>query len=898
MLPLLLAVTAADVTVDLGDTSYSGVWVVRSGDSQLKTTAAVPGGVYSDLLHAGVLNQSLYYRDNDVQYRWVAESDWTFSRHFTVDAELLGCTRVELVCDGIDTVSNVSVNGKLVGSTDDQFVRYVFDVKSALQEGDNEIVVALRSPTKYATERFAEQSASYVVPPECVPPVQNGFCHANHIRKMQASFSWDWGPAFPNVGIWRSIRLVGLQAMVVHDVMVKVEPVTAGEVLGAWRVQPRLQLSVAAAASVSYSITVPGVDAQVSGTFSVEPASSDVALDPLTTRSLTSDDLWWPNGPVGRPTLQTLTLCLNVTAPVVQTLTCSNVTFGLREVVLVQDQVDAADASKGLTFYFQVNGVPVFAKGSNWIPADVLTERITPAYLRSLLTSARDANMNMLRVWGGGIYEDDAFYALADELGLMVWQDMMFACSMYPVDAAFLTSVRAEVRTQVWRLQHHPSIVLWAGNNENEAALRQNWYGTAGDFERYKADYVTLYVDTVRDELTKVLGDSDTFVTSSPSNGRHSDDQGYVADNPGSALYGDVHVYEYARDMWDPTIFPVPRFASEYGLQSWPSPLTLEDVSEPSDLVYHSDWADHRQHHAMGNAELLSEIGQHFELPQDVDSAGGFRDVIYLSQVNQALAIRSETEHYRRGRSELSAGGHGRTMGAMFWQLNDIWQAPTWAAIEYGGRWKALQYAARRFFAPLLASVYVSGRDAEREVVVYAISDLPDDITGVALRVSVHRWDSFAEPETRLVANLTVEAASASRVWSAPLADLLPDPTQQLLRVALIDESGAELGQPSELYSEPFQNVRLSVASVRVSEVKPTQLDNRLKTSRLLVTVEADAPAPFVWLETPLAGRFSDNGFTQLQPETQVEFLADEPTDAVTLLESLTVRSLQDAYQR
>ncbi|KAF0312443.1 Beta-mannosidase [Amphibalanus amphitrite] len=864
---VLAASVAGDVTLDLGDTSHSGVWVVRSGDGRTKATAAVPGGVYSDLLHAGVLNQSLYYRFNDVEYRWVAESDWTFSRHFTADAELLDCARVELVCDGIDTVSNVSINGRLVGTTDSQFVRYVFDVKAALREGDNEISVS---------------AASYVVPPECVPPVQNGFCHANHIRKMQASFSWDWGPAFPNAGVWRPLRLVGMQAVALRDVMVRAQPVTAGSVTDTWRVQPSLLLSVAVPASVSYTAAVPGVDAQVSGSFTVEPTSAEVVLEPLVTRALTLDDLWWPNGPIGRPTLQTLTLCLNVTAPVSQTLPCRNVTFGLREVVLVQDPVDDADPDKGLTFYFRVNGVEVFAKGSNWIPADVLTERVTPAYLRSLLTSARDANMNMLRVWGGGIYEDDTFYALADELGLMVWQDVMFACSMYPADAAFLSSVRAEVYTQLWRLQHHPSIVLWAGNNENEQALHQNWYGTAGDFERYKADYVTLYVDTVRDELIRVLGDHDSFVTSSPSNGRRSDEQGYVSDNPGSSLYGDVHVYEYARDMWDERIFP-----------------GAAEVSEPADLAYHSDWAGHRQHHAMGNAELLAEIGQHFALPQDVDGAGGFRDIVYLSQVNQALAIRSETEHYRRGRSELDADGRGRTMGAMFWQLNDIWQAPTWAAIEYGGRWRALQYAARRFFAPLLASVYVTGRGDSREVVVYAVSDLPEDIADVSLRVSVHRWDRFDEPQTRLVANLTVSAAAAQRVWSAPLADLLPDTGLQLLRAALVDRStGAELAQPSELYVEPFQNVRLSVANVRVAAVSAAALDNRLSTDRLLVTVAADAPAPFVWLETPLAGRFSDNGFTQLEAEVQVEFLADEPTDSATLFKSLTVRSLQDAYQQ
>ncbi|XP_037073776.1 LOW QUALITY PROTEIN: beta-mannosidase-like [Pollicipes pollicipes] len=855
-----------NVVLDLGDRSYSGVWTVRSADGKVKTMAAVPGGVYSDLRHEGVLNESLYYRFNDVNYRWVSEMEWSFSRHFNVAKELLDRKVVLLVCDGIDTVSNISINGKQVGSTVNQFVRYTFDVKAALREGDNRIEVSLRSPSAYAAEKYAQQAQDYIVPPKCPPPQQHGVCHANHIRKMQASFSWDWGPAFPNAGIWRPIRLVGFDALRVADVMVDARPQSEGKVFGAWTVQVKLQLAAAGTVSVNYSLSIPGIGAQARGRFSADRTSSEVALDALSTRSLAAEDLWWPNGPLGAPTLQTLTLCLTLTSPMPRALPCRNVTFGLREVRLVQDPVDPADAAKGLTFFFRVNGAPVFAKGSNWIPADALTERVTPAYLRLLLTSARDANMNMLRVWGGGIYEDDTFYQLADELGLMVWQDMMFACAMYPADNAFLATVRQEVQTQLWRLQHHPSIVIWAGNNENEKALRQNWYGTKGDFDRYKADYVSLYVDTVRDELTKVLGSADAFVTSSPSNGRESDAEGYVAKDPGSSLYGDVHVYEYILDMWNTTVFPRPRFSSEYGLQSWPSLLSLAAVSEPHDLSYSSDFVAHRQHHPLGNAELLAEIKQHFQLPQDLDSAGGFEDLVYLSQINQALAIRSETEHYRRGRSELTDSGEGLTLGAMYWQLNDIWQAPTWASIEYGGRWKLLQYAARRFFAPLLASVYVTGSGNATEVIVYAVSDLAADIAGASLRVSVYDWDRFQPPTTeQLVTNLTIEAGAARRVWSAPLSDLVPDPGRRVARFALVDAAGVELAEPSDLYPTSFESVLLGIATVRVVAVSPARLDNRLTTDRLRVTLQADAPAPFVWLETPLAGRFSDNGFTMLE---------------------------------
>ena len=321
-------------------------------------------------------------------------------------------------------------------------------------------------------------------------------------------------------------------------------------------------------------------------------------------------ELWWPNGHGEQP-LYDLYVILSIVdddGALLEAKT-EHRRVGFRTVQLVQEPL-----SQGLSFYFKVNGEPIFMKGSNWIPANVIP-KYDDYYYRDLLYSAKEAHMNMLRVWGGGIYEFNEFYDIADELGILIWQDFMFACSMYPADEVSLASVRSEVRHQVQRLEHHPSIVLWAGNNENEAALLGNWYGTDQNFDKYKQDYIKLYVDNIR-EVVREEDPSRDFMVSSPSNGVASEDEGYIASNPYSSLYGDTHFYNYRDNNWDWRIYPQTRFASEYGFQSFPAFDILEPVSEVWDWSLSSAWMKHRQHHPNGNMELLWQIGLNMDIDQ------------------------------------------------------------------------------------------------------------------------------------------------------------------------------------------------------------------------------------------------------------------------------------------
>ncbi|CAB3979853.1 beta-mannosidase isoform X2 [Paramuricea clavata] len=418
---------------------------------------------------------------------------------------------------------------------------------------------------------------------------------------------------------------------------------------------------------------------------------------------------WWPRGYGSQPLYD-----LTVTYKDTQTFEISTKTIriGFREVKLVQEQITG-----GLSFYYKVNDVAIFMKGANWIPADAFEDRVTDDVIRNILQSSADANMNIVRNWGGGIYQHDSFYSIADELGLLIWQEFMFACDYYPADEQFLDSVRKEVTHQIQRLQYHPSVLIWSGNNEIESSVSQNWYGVK-NLTLYKENYVKLFIDTIRSTVLG-LDSSRPFVSSSPSDGVQTEKEGWISSNPNSDFYGDVHYYNYTMDCLDIRGYPQPRFASEYGLQSLPRFQTLSSVTVKDDWSYFSPIMMHRQHHGSGNEQMLNQTKMHFKIPNSADPLKHFKDMLYLTQASQAICIKAESEHYRRLRSVMNEG-RGHTMGAIYWQLNSIWPAPTWSSLEYGGRWKMLHYYAKDFFSPIIISPF----EFNNTLYIFAVSDL------------------------------------------------------------------------------------------------------------------------------------------------------------------------------
>uniref|UniRef100_A0A671DQD4 Beta-mannosidase n=1 Tax=Rhinolophus ferrumequinum TaxID=59479 RepID=A0A671DQD4_RHIFE len=698
-------------------------------------------------------------------------------------------------------------------------------------------------------------------------------------RYEQCSFSWDWGPAFPTQGIWKDVRIEAYNICYLN--YFTFSPLYDNRAQE-WNLEIGSSFDVVSSKPVSGQVIVEIPKLQTQQTYSIElqPGKRIVELFVKINKNITVET-WWPHGH-GNQTGYNMTILFKLDKDL-KLQKSAKVYF--RTVELIEEPIEG---SPGLSFYFKINGFPIFLKGSNWIPADSFQDRVNSELLRLLLQSVVDANMNTLRVWGGGIYEQDEFYELCDDLGIMVWQDFMFACALYPTDRDFMDSVRAEVAYQVRRLKSHPSIITWSGNNENEAALMMNWYHI--DFSHmgtYIKDYVKLYVKNIR---KVVLAEDKTrpFITSSPTNGAESIAEGWLSANPYNTKFGDIHFYDYISDCWDWTIFPKARFASEYGYQSWPSFSTLEKVSTKEDWFYKSRFSLHRQHHENGNDQMLLQAGLHFKLPQSTDPLRAFKDTIYLTQVMQAQCVKTETEFYRRSRSEI-VNGEGHTMGALYWQLNDIWQAPSWASLEYGGKWKMLHYFARHFFAPLLPV----GFENQSVFFIYGVSDLRSDCN-VTLTVRVHTWHSLEPLCSRATKHLVMKAGEAVLLYQERVPELLRrcgNCTRQSCVVSFSLSTDSKLLSSANYHFLSSLKEAVGLQKAHITAIISQQEDT------FVFDLETSAVAPFVWLDVGnVPGRFSDNGFLMTEKTRTIFFYPWKPTSMSELEQSFRVTSLTDIY--
>ncbi|XP_074621732.1 beta-mannosidase-like [Acropora palmata] len=861
--------------------NLGGPWKVQNANKSLSVYGEVPGNVHTALFRNGRIPNP-YFRFNDVHYRWIAYDNWTYTRTLEVSEALHSKRQVVLVFEGLDTVATVLVNGIKVGQSANMFHRYIFDAKGALKTGLNMIEVRFISAILYAKEQAKKYP--YPVPPECPVPVQRGECHGNFIRKEQSSFSWDWGPAFVPQGIWRNVYLQAYNSAVIRDITVTPTKVTSENIT--W------ELSVEAFVHAandwvpgSLSISLPELSRSLKFALKLSKGMQRVSFPVMTFSKKDGVKEWWPQG-YGKQNLYALKVMFTSSSG--EEMSSISRKIGFRKVRLVQEQIKQ---STGLGFHFEINDLPIFLKGANWIPADAFEDRVTSSVLRNLLQSAADANMNVIRNWGGGIYQHDEFYSIADELGLLVWEEFMFACALYPTNEDFLASVREEVQYQVRRLHYHPSVFVWSANNENEAALADNWYNTTSTFSRYAKDYVKLYINTIRDTLEKE-DKSRQFLPSSPSNGVDTEREGWIASKPNSVFWGDVHFYDYKMDCWNLTGYPKPRFASEYGFQSYPSFETLAKVSLPEDWSYNSAFMNHRQHHGNGNKQMLYQASKHFNLPNSTDSLKKYKDTLYLTQVTQAQCMKVETEHYRRLQSHL-VKGEGKTMGTIYWQLNSIWQAPTWSSLEYGGRWKMLHYFAKDFYAPVIASPFVNGTKFQ----IFVISDLTKPIVKGAVSLKAWAWSSFKPLSSKSI-TFNINQTTSKLVYSEDLETLIKNSGCESLRHCVLTVTPADLSTGENLGpSNVFYPANLSeVVGLNEPQLKVLKVTQKSKVE-FTVSIGAQSPAVFVWLVSKdFNGRFSENGFLLTESFKTVTFYSWQETTAADLEKSLYIKSLYDLY--
>ncbi|WP_329743252.1 beta-mannosidase [Dyella sp. A6] len=856
-----VACSVADASPTV-DQTLSGPWQFRiqPDSAEARTHAAtrawhaaqVPGEVQTDLL-ANKLIPDPFYRDNEAKLQWIGLADWDYRTTFQVTPGLLRHGHLDMVFDGLDTFADVDLNGHHILAADNMFRRWRVPVRAWLHPGDNTLTVTLHSPIARLLPWLLKQP--YALPGEfdsAFGDEPKGKQTANYVRKAAYQYGWDWGPRFVTEGIWKPVRLEAWSTLRIADFHIAQPQVTAQ----AARLQAQFEIQADQPGKAMLHVEWSAPDGHRSGARQavVLHRGDNLVMVPI---RIEHPQRWWPAG-YGAQNMYRFHGEVAVAGHV---LASAERETGLRSVVLRRRK-----DKWGRSFEFVVNGVPIFAKGADLIPFDSFPTRVTPRKMEQILKSARAANMNMLRMWGGGYYESDAFYTMADRLGLMIWQDFMFGGAIPPYDKAFRDNTRVEAVQQVKRLRDHPSIVLWCGNNEVQTGWdswsdRKKFKQAVGPVEtaRIEKGMRALFDHTLRDVVT-TYDPTVPYWSSSPS----TDDEGpaNVLDN------GDYHFW----DVWSGSapigkyLDVTPRFQSEYGLQSMPVMATIDSFTRPSDRSPETPVMRAHQKFANGNGNqrLLFYIRGYYGEPKD------FASFVYLSQVMQAEGIELAAEHLRASRPHA--------MGSLYWQLNDVWPGASWSSIDYYGRWKALQYHARRFYAPL--RVVPIRKDGTTRVSVVSDRRAPFQ---AQLRVRVIGMDGT--PVWSHLQNVRVAALASTPAGDFTDAQLLhgADPSRSVAVFDLLDHG--KLLSRHVVYFRRAKSLDLPDPGLKAT----------LSADGREVTVSAQRFAREVWIGFgDLDARLSDNAFNLL-PEQSVTLQVDSTAAPDALRKAMHVRSLYGA---
>lgn len=781
--------------------TLNGTWQLSAGHRSLESVdMQIPGTVLSGLLAAGKIKDP-FYRTNEDATRALFWKDYVFTRTFDVDEELLAQQHIVLVCEGLDTLAEISINGTFLAKTDNMHRTWKFQAKKLLHPGKNEIQIVFRSVLRFIEDYpyEAHKKINYI---PC------GSMKGNQLlRKAHSMFGWDWGPQTIDAGIFRDIYLQGYSHARIEDI----------------RIHQQHAKNVSVQTSITLSESVPGQKLCVE-------LSEDGADKPLQTKLcktnadgvaavdfvIENPKLWWPNDYGDQPLYIVRTTLLDEDGTSLESITRR---IGLRTLTISQEKDEW-----GNEFAFCVNGVKIFTRGGNYIPDDCLYTRITEKKLDYILESCRRAHFNCVRVWGGGYYPSDAFYDLCDEKGLIVWQDLMYACNVYDVTDAFAENCRQETYDNVRRLRHHASLGLWCGNNEIESAW-DHW----GDFQKetpyLRADYIRLFEEVLPKAVQEA--DGETFYWhSSPSSGG-------CFDNPDDANRGDTHYWDVWHGQKPFTDYRKYffRFCSEFGFQSFPCAKTVNSFTLEDDRNIFSRVMESHQKNDAANGKMLYYLSENLRYPKDLTH------LLYASQVLQGMPIKYGVDHWRRNR--------GRCMGTLYWQINDDWPAPSWSSIDYFGRWKALHYMAQKFYAPHAVSMtledhrcHVYFSNESFETTEYSLTLSIRDLSGNVLETYETKGNS---PAFSAIETAVVDICS----WEDQKDDVF-------LEAVIHTKDQKVLKDVETLVPYKYLNLKNPVISTEAEETNDA----------FILHISSDCFAPFVALDFDDADViFSDNFF-------------------------------------
>ena len=819
-------------------------WQFRMAGEEEWNKASVPGYAQSDLIEMGKLPDP-YFRTNEDSLKWLENKDWEYVASININKEHLMHDQLTLSFEGLDTYADVYINDSLFIQADNMFLKWENDAKPWLIEGENTIRVFIHSPVKKGMEKLQKLDYFLEATSEQAPHDERTSIFT---RKAPFHYGWDWGPRIIPSGIWRPVTLKAWSKAQISDVYNISQDISLEKATYISQIEINSLTETTAQVSVHIGETMAAEK-----TISLTEGLNKIEI-PF---QIEHPELWWTHN-LGKPHLYDFTVLISDETGEIDK---KNQKLGVRKIELAQE----AD-SVGHSFMFKLNGVPVFMKGANYIPTDYFVANQTKKDYEKVLNNAVEANMNMLRVWGGAIYENDEFYTLCDEKGILIWQDFMFACALQPSDPEHIENIKKEAVYNVKRLRNHPAMALWCGNNENLVAwLDWNWKDF---YDKETSDYIWQGYQTIFHEILDETVNQYTELSYWPTSPTTIDNKladGKSGDEHSWKVYFGDQPFSYYEEH-------VPRFSSEYGMQAYPEINSLKKFTNEEDLSYRSEVLEHRQRSNMewfspgmnGSGMITHYIEKSFHPAED------FEDFVYLSQLNQAFALKTAAEAYRFNKP--------LNMGSLFWQINDCWPALSWSSIDYYGNWKASQYAIRHSYQDVLPIAQIK----ENIIQVNMVNDRLELIDG-SLHLNIVDFEGNIIWQKEV--EMTLEENISQLAFISPLADLIPEDQMKVAFLKMVFES---------------DNQDLTVSNTKYFSLPKDQalpenpgLKNSVeqKEGRHFITISTEKLVRWVKLDFPgIEGHFSDNYFDLLPGEEKtVEFI---PSNTGETLSELNITHL------
>lgn len=818
-------------------------WEFSQADSNEWMSARVPGTVHQDLLDHGRLPDP-FYGMNEQKVQWVEKEDWLYRTVFTVTADQLKSDAAWLTFEGLDTYADVYLNGSLLLKADNMFVGHKLAVKDVLREGENRLMIRFRSPVEETAPQWDTDGFNY--------PADNDHSEKRmsvYTRKAPYSYGWDWGIRLATSGIWRPVKLTFCNGAAIDDFFVRQQEVTEQVA----KVDNQLEINNVTTTPKEAQVKVVYAYGEQADTLTrtvvLQPGKNSLSMPAW----IEKPHLWMPNG-WGDPVLYTFTATVSVDGKEVAS---REEAIGLRSIRVVME-----DDKDGKSFYFEVNGKPMFAKGSNYIPGDALLPNMTGERYARLFEDIRAANMNMVRVWGGGIYEDDRFYEEADRNGILVWQDFIFACTTYPHDPTFLKRVSEEAVYNMRRLRNHASLAMWCGNNEIYEGMR--YWGWKDKYSPVVWKEMTEGYDVLfRQLLPELVAANDPgrfYMHGSP----------YEANwgRPESWKIADSHNWGtwYGQKPFESLDTEIPRFMSEYGFQAFPEMKTIRMFASPEDYELESPVMNAHQKASIGNFLIKKTMALYYKVPEK------FEDLIYAGLILQGQGMRHGIEAHRRHRPYC--------MGSLPWQLNDSWPVVSWSSIDYYGNWKAMHYQIRRAFAPVLVDAIKEGNNLSYYI-------MSDRLTDEELTLNLELMDFNGKVYRKQKVDGLLPANTSKLFYQEPVEQALAgrDSATTFMHMVVKSKKGEVLSDEIYYFAHPKDQFLPKT---------PLHWQVKQKKGYCEVTVKADKLARDIFIEVPVQGvRFSDNFFDLLPGQKKKVIITSPDGKSLDHLQ-VTVHQLSD----